>query len=665
MQWRSLLGRTGKRTMRTTKLWFVLLALLKVWSVTSFAGLDAIAQRGGGNHLAALAHRTDQIQTDHAQSNENHPDGMLSYDVCIIGAGAAGLFASGAATMLGQSCALIDLCKLDEGDGNGGQPDNVSSGGVGGDCTNAACVPSKALRSAAQQKLKSWTTTQQYIRDTVQAVRRREDPDDVEIRSDSNVQVHLVESCRFVSGTPSRRNSLAPKLQLQFPNQPVVTLQAKNVLIATGASPRVDDWIKEQAQHANLPLFTYRSVLRPELNQEFWNLLADSEEQSTSSESTANVTKFSEKTLAIIGGGATACELGQALARLRNENDSSSVKVNLILIAPSILPNEDATLSRAATDILLNEGVDYISKRLVEILPDKRLVVLDDEASTKNGTQSTRTIIGPVDGILICTGRSPRESLQSLALDEAGIAWTDKGLTVNPWTLQSTTRKHVFAAGDCADAVQPRFRTAAQAAWTGFHAIRNMIVPSILRTASRSSVHPCVPRVIYTDPELACIGLTKNDCDAKYNGPSGCDSVLLYEDGSDRADMERTARNTSLSFLELRAEKGGGRVLGLTCCGPAAAELANAVGIAITNKLTVRDLARSLHSYPSYGYLLHRIALSMALSDMWGLLEVCGPVGRFLAIIGRAMQSFLRSFCRVLTLSRSPPSPTIGGKVAS
>jgi len=66
--------------------------------------------------------------------------------------------------------------------------------------------------------------------------------------------------------------------------------------------------------------------------------------------------------------------------------------------------------------------------------------------------------------------------------------------------------------------------------------------------------------------------------------------------------------------------------------------------------LTVRDVARSVHSYPSYRYLLHQIALSMALKDVWGLLEACGPVGGALARLGRFVIAFLfklRMFLRL------------------
>lgn len=137
---------------------------------------------------------------------------------------------------------------------------------------------------------------------------------------------------------------------------------------------------------------------------------------------------------------------------------------------------------------------------------------------------------------------------------------------------------------------------------------------------------------------MACVGLTYAECVLRY-GLGGFDCASAREENTDRSDMERNARNTTPCFIELRAQKNG-LVLGCTACGPTAAEICNSIGIAITNNLTVSDVAFSPHSYPSYGYLMYRIALSMALGRVWGVLEACGPLGRFCAKAGRVSVSW-------------------------
>ena len=156
-------------------------------------------------------------------------------------------------------------------------------------------------------------------------------------------------------------------------------------------------------------------------------------------------------------------------------------------------------------------------------------------------------------------------------------------------------------------------------------------------------------------PEMACVGLTYRECVEQF-GMDGFASMYVPEKGMDRADMERLERNSDPCFVELRVHRTSGRVLGCTCCGPAAAELTNSMGMAITNGLTVADVAKSPHSYPSYGYMLYRVALSMALSNTWGILEACGPIGKGVSKTGRFVASAAvqcRSFFRLPRTKRN------------
>lgn len=327
-----------------------------------------------------------------------------------------------------------------------------------------------------------------------------------------------------------------------------------------------------------------------------------------------------------MGGGATACELGSSLAQFEN--------LNISLVAPAILPMEDVRLQQAALNILRQAGVRSFrfNAKVNAILPDKRIQLNDGSVLP--------TIF---DAVLLCMGRTP-SNLQSLHLEAAGIEYSEgDGVMVHPRTLQSISAPHVYAAGDCASAVPLRLRTASQAAWTGFHAVRNAALPRIL-TIGGTAVHQTVPRVIYTQPEeLACVGMTLAECVETY-GVNGFDVLFCPEEGSDRADMDAPNRDPRLSSVELRATKRG-RILGVTACGPTAAEIANSMSLAIANKLTTRDVARSVFGYPSHGYLLHRVALSLALKDIPGLLDACGPVARGLGFVGRHFASLGRLVC--------------------
>jgi pyruvate/2-oxoglutarate dehydrogenase complex dihydrolipoamide dehydrogenase (E3) component len=509
---------------------------------------------------------------------------IIDYDLVIIGAGASGLFASGAAVSFGMKTLLLDQ----------------GNGYVGGDCSNAACVPSKALRSIARktrlniaghnQQDQAAVAARDYVCQTVAAIRQREDIGNFD--NVSNLELVLVESTRFVSADEVE---IVPCDKSCIQNDSATRrIRSRQFLIATGASP----FIPNNFMQRGLPLYTYRDILLPGSRSTFWQQCC----QTNSSLSPGII---------IAGGGPTAVELGQSLARIIN--------MNVTIVAPTLLAKEDVALQQSACQILRHDGIQLrLGRRVVDVGSDT--VVLDD------GT------ILPAMAMIVCVGRKP--TVEGLNLDAANIAWDqDQGILVHSSSLRSRTNPRVFACGDCCSAVTGKNRKAAHAAWTGYHAIRNMALPRFLWAGS-SSVHSSVPSVTYADPELASVGLTRSECLTRF-GADGFLAKAVREEGNDRADMERKERFVDACFVELRVHRRSGRILGLSACGPAAAELANEIGVAIQNGLTVRDLARSIHAYPSHGYLLYRLSLSMALSNMRGYLETLGPVcGLFGRVLG-------------------------------
>ena len=485
---------------------------------------------------------------------------------------------------------------------------------VGGDCTNAACVPSKAVRSIASiaattnrtsrtSRTSNWMMlARQQSAYAVDQVRSREDV--ARLANVSSLDLEFVQDCHFESdgrlkilcydnstwlreGTSSTGDG--PSVQER-------TISSKRFIIATGAGPRIPDDLRRAAERCGLPYHTYRSILRP--GGEGDELIG------------------SHADIVVIGGGATACELGQSLCRLGRATNTS-----VSIVAPELLPDEDKVLREAAHLLLKNDGCNlHLGVRatnVTEVGSDgARHLILSDNTRIR------------VDCVVFCTGRSPESSLASLELQNVGVEWwSERGVKVDSYL--KTTARHVYAVGDCASAVHPRDRCAAHAGWTGFKAVGNAMLPWFLRAPA---THPFVPRVIYTVPELAAAGMTAKECVNEY-GKGGYDVISVRENGTDRADMDSTERFVEANFIELRAEKISGRILGATACGPAAAETINEVCLALTNQLS----ARTLHSYPSHSYLMWRCATALATKDVAGLLSACGGAGRFL---GRLLRMF-------------------------
>jgi len=555
-----------------------------------------------------------------------HRKRKLDYDIIVIGAGASGMFAAGTSSSFGCKTLLIDKHDLDK----------YSDFNVGGDCTNAACVPSKAIRCAAQiahlseqasiSQTKSFDRSsfhfspmaREHAKDTTKRVRGREAPEG--IAASPNLDILFSPGISFDSSrqltlqTPYLFNSTYSGFLESNEDSKSVQITGKKFIICTGAGPSIPSTLEKSAKKIGLQVLTYRSIFRPdgegEMSEELWNM---------------KPSKGERKRVVIVGGGPTACEIAQNLARLNK-------CVEITMIAPSILGSEDIAARAAARKILNQDGVNIINRRRVtkaSRFGQTRVLVLDDKTQV------------PVDILICATGRDPGQNLEEMQLEKAGIEWTHKEGIIVDSKLQSVSSKNVFAAGDCASAIPRPDRRAAHAGWTGYHSAQSAIFPWFLIPSD--SIHPAVPRVTFMDPEIASIGMTRAECVEKF-GIGGFKYLKAAENGTDRADIDSIYRPAD-GFVELRISKPKGEILGATVCSPGASEIVNELGVAMVNKLTCRDIAKSIHAYPSYGYLMHRVALSLAMSDVWGLLAACGPIGRAVGSIGRTMQgSFQKMF---------------------
>jgi Pyridine nucleotide-disulphide oxidoreductase len=206
-------------------------------------------------------------------------------------------------------------------------------------------------------------------------------------------------------------------------------------------------------------------------------------------------------------------------------------------LAPEIRPEEDVHLRSSALRLLLGEGVIYHRDRLCDIIN------ADDDSPRRSVLLDSGTILpGPFDAMLVFVGRSPVASLGSLSLDRAGIQWSDRGVVVISNTLQSMSQPHIYAVGDCADAIPQRSRCGAQASWTGFHAVRNAVVPRLLRLGSRrSSIHPSVPRVALGAKNAVLWRENGNGDETSTMGVAGNVQLLSFLDLHTNATLHREA----------------------------------------------------------------------------------------------------------------------------
>jgi len=423
-----------------------------------------------------------------------HSTRKFDYDVIVIGAGASGMFAAGTSSSFGRKTLLIDQQDLDQD----------SNFNVGGDCTNAACVPSKAIRCAAQIAHLSEQASaishplgripfnnfsplaREHAQNTTNKVRSREAPE--RIADSPNLDIMFSPSVSFDSSTqltlknPYVFNSTYSGFIGSAKTHKKVQISGKKFIICTGAGPSIPPALEKSAKINGLQILTYRSIFRPDgegkKSDELWNL---------------KPSKGERKRVVIVGGGPTACEIAQSVARLNKYAE-------VTIIAPTILGSEDIAARSFARKVLNQEGVNIINGRVNEASRFGQIpvLVLDDKTQV------------PVDVLICATGRDPGQNLQEMQLEKAGIKWSHKDGVIVDSKLQSVSSKNVFAAGDCASAVPKSDRRAAHAGWTGYHALQSAIFPKFLTPFD--SIHPAVPRVTFMDPEIASIGMTRAEC---------------------------------------------------------------------------------------------------------------------------------------------------------
>jgi mercuric reductase len=269
------------------------------------------------------------------------------------------------------------------------------------------------------------------------------------------------------------------------------------------------------------------------------------------------------KSMLIIGGGVIGCEIGQMFARM-------GTKVTL-LCRSRLLPSEEPEISAALETYLLAEGIDVVCGAAYKSLKYDGGVCLSYELQ---GTAHRRT----AENILIATGRRPNSD--GLGLEEAGIETSrNGGIIVND--RMQTTLPNIYAAGD----VTGRDQYVYMAAYGAKIAAQNAL-------NSNGKVYDArvMPRVTFTDPQVASVGLTEQA--ARDQGHDTIVSVLPLK----HVPRALAARDTR-GLFKLVAEKGSNRLLGAHIIAPEGADSIQTAALALKQGLLIEDLADMIYPY--------------------------------------------------------------------
>ena len=338
-------------------------------------------------------------------------------------------------------------------------------------------------------------------------------------------------------------------------------LRAKKILIATGAAPRTP-------AIAGLEQVSYDTYLTVFENDRL------------------------PQHLLVAGGGPVGCEVAQAYRRL-------GAKVTIF--AQRLLPDEDEDVSAMLREVFEGEGIEVVPGKAEEVRGEGGAIEL---------RASQRWVQG--DRLLVATGRAP--VVQGLGLEQAGVKYSSAGIVVNDQLQHSV--KHIYAAGDVIGGPQYSHL----AGWQGFQAVRNAMMPG----ASQGKAE-VLPRVTFTSPEVAHVGMTEAEARARHGRSLVTRSLPLSR--IDRAVND----DDRVGMVKMHATRAG-KIVGATIMAERAGEAITEISLAMRNGIGLKDLASTVHPYPTYNSGIQMLATQMVLDVAFsgakgGLLRMLARMG--------------------------------------
>ena len=278
--------------------------------------------------------------------------------------------------------------------------------------------------------------------------------------------------------------------------------------------------------------------------------------------------------LTVLGGGAIGVELGQAFARLGS-------KVTVIEAGARFLALEEPEAGAALQPHLEADGITLmVGDPCVAVEKQGRAVVVH----LKSGA------IVSADRLLVATGRRPNYE----AWKAAGLTQTERGwLKVDPVTLEA--RAGVYGAGD----------VTGLGGFTHLAYYHGQIVARRLRGQDAKADHVAVPRVTFSDPEVASVGLSEDVARAH-----GIDVAVATTDPGEAA--RGYIHDFRGGTIKLVGDRERGVLIGATLVTPRAGEVLGELILAVKAGTPLRQLADVIHPYPAFNRVLGAVLSDLA-----------------------------------------------------
>ncbi|WP_239749157.1 dihydrolipoyl dehydrogenase [Mammaliicoccus sp. H-M34] len=424
---------------------------------------------------------------------------------------------------------------------------------IGGTCLHKGCIPTKSYLKTAEI-LRYINHSNEYGIKTASADFEMTDivakKDETVSTMYSGVQslmkkykIDIYEGNGTILG-PSLFSPQAGTVSVEFENGESELLVNNNVLIATGSRPVELPFLK----------FNHHTVVSSDDMMQLESL---------------------PHNILIIGGGVIGLEFASLLNDL-------GVEVTVIEAGDSIIPNEQQEISKTIKRSFEKNGIKIYEKMP---LSEENILVQDNHVEVQI-QDSNETF----DKVLVAVGRTP--NTEELSLNNTKIKTDDKGYIITNDVYQ-TDDKHIYAVGD----VIGNYQLAHVATKEGTIAIEHMFDqdPILLDYLT-------IPRCIYTNPEVASIGMTEQD--AKNENISFKKFKVPFK-AIGKSVIENNGLGECILIKDIENEK----VLGIHMIGAKVTELINEAALFTFMNGSTEELATTVHAHPSIGEVLMELGL--------------------------------------------------------
>lgn len=423
---------------------------------------------------------------------------------------------------------------------------------IGGTCVNDGCTPTKAMIGSGRiawlaSQSKSWGVNTGKVTSSLKAIKSRKDAIVESFRKGNIKGLKDAPNVEVIMGTA--RFIGKKKLEILTADKKTIQVQGDLVFINTGASADIPHITGLE----DCPYLTSHELL--------------------------DLTEL-PKELIIIGAGYIALELGQLYSRL-------GTKVTLLESGKDFLPKEDRDIAQNLYDILIEEGLSVninVKIKQVRQTENKKIAIAYQQA------KQNKELLG--SHILIATGR--KAQTERLDLAATGVKLDDKGfIKVN--TKLETNVKGIYALGDVKGG--PAFT---HISYNDFVVVSK----NLLESKNLSIRNRMVPYVVFTDPQLARIGITEKE--AKDKKLSYKTAILPMASVARAIEVGETR-----GMMKVTVDAKTNRILGAAIIGAEGGEIMSVLQMAMMGKVTSEEIRYGVFAHPTYAESLMNLFMTL------------------------------------------------------